>query len=334
MTHGILMGVSGDLDVMASKNVWISAICCGLSFWFLVPGAGRLSRLAGAILGTVGLWRLWLMVGGIDHGRYATVFWLLAVLTIGSAVATVSSRSPVYCAIWFAVSLLGTGGLFLLQGAQFLGIATVAVYAGAIVVTFLFVLMLAQPEGHTFYDRISWGWTPRFIGPLVAASLVAIVASALGKFGPGDESARKVDESARNIVRQQLEDSRLLDRMRIVGTRFSGFATQDARTKNEVRIEIDYDGPDGLEPELERTGSRISEAIARGHPELTMCEVIYRRKEGIHTADHVAVLGARLFGRHLIAVEVAGCLLMAALVGAIAIVSHGSSEPKAMGTST
>ena len=59
------------------------------------------------------------------------------------------------------MSLLGTAALFLLQGAQFLGIATVAVYAGAIVVTFLFVLMLAQPEGHAFYDRISWGFTPR-----------------------------------------------------------------------------------------------------------------------------------------------------------------------------
>ena len=65
-------------------------------------------------------------------------------------------RSPVYCAIWFALSLLGTAALFLFQGAQFLGVATIVVYAGAILVTFLFVLMLAQPEGDAFYDRISW----------------------------------------------------------------------------------------------------------------------------------------------------------------------------------
>ena len=54
------------------------------------------------------------------------------------------------------MSLLGTAGLFLFQGAQFLGVATIVVYAGAILVTFLFVLMLAQPEGHAFYDRVSW----------------------------------------------------------------------------------------------------------------------------------------------------------------------------------
>ena len=82
---------------------------------------------------------------------------VFAVITVASAAATIASRSPVYSAIWFAVSLLGTAGLLLLQGAQFLGIATVAVYAGAIVVTFLFVLMLAQPEGHAYYDRVSWG---------------------------------------------------------------------------------------------------------------------------------------------------------------------------------
>ncbi len=46
--------------------------------------------------------------------------------------------------------------LFLYDGAQFLGVATIVVYAGAILVTFLFVLMLAQPEGQAAYDRVSW----------------------------------------------------------------------------------------------------------------------------------------------------------------------------------
>ena len=44
----------------------------------------------------------------------------------------------------------------MLQGAQFLGVATIVVYAGAILVTFLFVFMLAQPRGNAFYDRVSW----------------------------------------------------------------------------------------------------------------------------------------------------------------------------------
>ena len=50
----------------------------------------------------------------------------------------------------------GRGRSVPLTGADFLAVATLAVYAGAILVTFLFVLMLAQPEGDAPYDRVSW----------------------------------------------------------------------------------------------------------------------------------------------------------------------------------
>ena len=70
-----------------------------------------------------------------------------------AAVLTVTSRNPVYSALWFASVVLSTSGLFLLAGAQFLAAGTVIVYAGAIIVTFLFVIMLAQMEGRATYDR-------------------------------------------------------------------------------------------------------------------------------------------------------------------------------------
>ena len=100
------------------------------------------------------------------------MFWSLGGTTVVSAVATVSARSPVYSAIWFALALLTTAGLFLLQGAQFLSVATVIVYAGAILVTFLFVLMLAQPEGHSTYDRVSWSRMAPLFASIVGMLLV------------------------------------------------------------------------------------------------------------------------------------------------------------------
>ncbi len=66
---------------------------------------------------------------------------------------TVTSRNPIYSALWFASVVLSTAGLFLLAGASFLAAGTVIVYAGAIIVTFLFVIMLAQMEGKALYDR-------------------------------------------------------------------------------------------------------------------------------------------------------------------------------------
>ena len=80
------------------------------------------------------------------------LFWLFAGSALLSAVLMVTTREPVYAALWFALATLGTCGLFMMQAAPFLAAATIIVYAGAIVVTFLFVIMLAQQQGHSFYD--------------------------------------------------------------------------------------------------------------------------------------------------------------------------------------
>jgi NADH-quinone oxidoreductase subunit J len=80
------------------------------------------------------------------------LFWLFAGSAIISGVLMVTTREPVYAALWFALATLGTCGLFMMQAAPFLAAATIIVYAGAIVVTFLFVIMLAQQQGRSFYD--------------------------------------------------------------------------------------------------------------------------------------------------------------------------------------
>jgi NADH-quinone oxidoreductase subunit J len=104
----------------------------------------------------------------------------IATATVVAAVATISCRSPVYCAIWFGMTLTGTAGLFLLAGAEFLAVATLVVYAGAILVTFLFVLMLSQPEGHTTYDRRSWeAIVSAFTGAVLVGVLTATISAAM-----------------------------------------------------------------------------------------------------------------------------------------------------------
>lgn len=210
----------------------------------LLPPSRADLRLFGGLALAAGLFVfgrqvLYFEVG--DGWSFDFLFWFLATVTFVAAAATVTLRNPVYCAVWFAVTLMGTAGLMLIQGAQFLGVATLAVYAGAILVTFLFVLMLAQPEGHAYFDRVSWeGLLAAVAGSLV----VGVVTSILGRV-------------------------------------FSA-----------------------LPPER-----RLHSA-----DELS---------SGILTTEHVAALGGQLFTRHLVAVEVAGALLLAALVAAVAIVIHG-----------
>lgn len=72
----------------------------------------------------------------------AAVFWLFTLLAVGSALVVVTHRNPVYSTMSLVVTLFSTAVLFVLLGAPFLAALVVLIYAGAIVVLFLFVLML------------------------------------------------------------------------------------------------------------------------------------------------------------------------------------------------
>lgn len=122
----------------------------------LLPHGRSWGKAFGLIATTASLGLFATRLHLLDNRVSDAVFYVMAAVTLVSAVGAVTMRSPVYCAIWFALTLLGTAGLFFFQGAQFLGVATIVVYAGAILVTFLFVLMLCNPEGHSLYDRLSW----------------------------------------------------------------------------------------------------------------------------------------------------------------------------------
>ena len=176
---GLLVWAS--VDSVTSPGEW--ATFCGA---FVAVGAGLLLlpntrswlRAAGVVCAGAGLTHLLISLprfqppaeiqtqADVQLQAEQIVFGVLAVITVLSSAATITSRRPLYAALWFALSLIGVASLFLLQGAQFLGVATIAVYAGAVVVMFLFVVMLANPEGNANYDQQSWG---RFV-PLVAVT--------------------------------------------------------------------------------------------------------------------------------------------------------------------
>ena len=70
------------------------------------------------------------------------LFWVFAGLAVGSAALCISRRSPVASALWLMVTLFALAALYVILDAQFIGVLQVLVYAGAIMVLFLFVIML------------------------------------------------------------------------------------------------------------------------------------------------------------------------------------------------
>ena len=71
-----------------------------------------------------------------------TVFWIFGVIAMGSALLCITRKNPVASALWLVVTLFAVAALFVLLDAQFIAVLQVLVYAGAIMVLFLFVIML------------------------------------------------------------------------------------------------------------------------------------------------------------------------------------------------
>ncbi len=258
MIASTLAGISPGTILAAAVTA------AAVSLWLLLPkgNAGAATRWLGAALGVAAL------AGFIATGRRLgglgeeSVFLIVSLVAVVSGAATVVSRSPVYAAIWFALTLAGVAGVLLVLGAQFLGVATIVVYAGAILVMFLFVLMLAQPAGLAPYDRVS---NEPFLAAVTGAALLGLLSLSIGRLSAEPPLCCQVPSRSAAVA----------------------------------------------------AGADAPRAAAQPPADPL-------------AANHVARLGGELFGRHLLAVEAAGVLLLVALVGSIAIVSRGAdAEPGA-----
>src|SRR5438128_5832919 len=70
------------------------------------------------------------------------LFWAFAGLALASALSCITRRSPVASALWLVVTLFSLAALFVLLDAQFIAVLQVLVYAGAIMMLLLYVIML------------------------------------------------------------------------------------------------------------------------------------------------------------------------------------------------
>ncbi len=83
------------------------------------------------------------------------LFIMLAVLAVGSALAMIINKNVVNSALFLVLNMVSLAGLFLLLNAQFLAIIQILVYAGAIMVLFLFVIMLLNVEDEAqLFDKL------------------------------------------------------------------------------------------------------------------------------------------------------------------------------------
>src|SRR5271170_7438125 len=102
----------------------------------------------------------------------ALFFWFFSALMLGFACAVVFNRNPVASALSLVVSFVGLAALFILLDAYFLGAIQVLVYAGAVMVLFLFIIMLLDLKAE---ERRKWNPLGLVGGAAVTLGFVALL---------------------------------------------------------------------------------------------------------------------------------------------------------------
>jgi NADH-quinone oxidoreductase subunit J len=289
---------TGDA-ILAALVVLLGAV----GTFLLLPhkhGAARPRRLhaAGAISTSLGLLLFLVFWKPPDELVPAFFFYVFGAGAIAGGVLMITSRNPVYSALWFAMVVIATAGLFLLADASFLAAGTVIVYAGAIIVTFLFVIMLAQMEGKAIYDRAARAPGPAtFACFLLLWCLIYSLSAVASK--PAADSTRteaKLAESASVPTPPKVQPM-----------------YQDVPRAREFRTVYHMD----------------SVGSASGLAERVLAPTNMRSNSKNERKPNVAGLGESLYTTHLVTVGLAGVLLFVALVAAVVITDPKRPKPRA-----
>ncbi len=329
----------------------LAAVLGGLGAFFLLPRPrGRwvtggvllvlcaIGTLAGFLITRFGQPLSTPDAGGIDWVG-SGLFWLFAAGAVGFGFVLVTQRNPARGAIAFAFVILSTCGLFLLLAAPFLMAATIIIYAGAIIVTFLFVLMLSNVR--TASDENDRSREP-MLGALAGFAFLGLVLFALHTTAGTEASEPQPPLTAaeRTKLTQALAK---LDA--VVNPETSGDRIALATEGHDLIEDVLVNGTDGRQAvphrlahtaadprvaaflkqtaELKQRNDRILNEKADGDKlraaEALRPHLVVYLGNGHLPARNVANLGAVIYSEHLLAVEMAGTLLLVATVGAVAI---------------
>jgi NADH:ubiquinone oxidoreductase subunit 6 (subunit J) len=266
------------------------------------------------------------------------LFYAFSTIAVVSGGLLVTQRNPVRAALSFALVVLSTCGLFLLQAAPFLMAATIIIYAGAIIVTFIFVIMLAQQEGLSDADhRSREPFLSSVAGFVLLGALLAILHSTY-QTQEFDRWLERIASASKAVSIDQAQT--ILGDKAVFQEKFQTELTKmhpdtkESKALTEALHDVDWSWrPDGDAEKLRaglttlyQHGVRVRNRYGSLHAPADIPQSNLSRisaTPGVLPAENVAYLGRTLFSDYLLAVELGGTLLLVATIGAIAIAGRG-----------
>jgi NADH-quinone oxidoreductase subunit J len=134
----------------------------------------------------------------VDFIAEETIFWILAVASVGAALAMILVRRAVHCALMLAVVMLSLATMYAMQGAPFLAFVQIIVYTGAVLMLFLFVLMLIGISSSDSIVETLKG--QRMAAGLAAIGLFVLLALVIGHAAIGPAAATTAADGTGNLT--------------------------------------------------------------------------------------------------------------------------------------
>jgi len=155
-------------------------------------------------------------------------FYITAAVTVIATLMVITRHNPVHALLYLNISLLSHAMLFYLLGAPFAALLEIIIYAGAIMVLFIFVIMLLNLGKETEEQERKWLKMKVWIGPsllaaiLFAEFLVLVLSSESAAFGPKAVNPREVAMSLFGVYMIGVELAAMLLMAAVVGAAHIG----------------------------------------------------------------------------------------------------------------
>ncbi len=268
-----------------------------------LPPRNKASEIVGGLLlaAAVGFGILILALNASETGGLPNFFFYpFAILALGASARMITHPRPVYSALYFILTIIASCGMYLLLSAEFMAFALVIIYAGAILITYLFVIMLAtqapSSASEAFIDETDAVAREPILAAGIGFVLLAILTTAMFR-GIGDLPAPADETLAQDSVLLNLPTKveRLLEREGLI-------------TETERLVRND-DGTAAIDV--------VTRTITLENTDLGTTRVLEADQwpESL-TAGNLDRLGYNLMHDHPMTIEIAGIILLMAMLGA------------------
>lgn len=240
-------------------------------------------------------------------------FYIFGLLALGAALRMITHPKPVYAALYFILTIIASSGLYLLLSAEFMAFALIIIYAGAILITYLFVIMLATlPPSEGDMDALEV-YDASAREPIVATFagfvLLAVLTTMLFRGTPGLPMRTGMDSSDAILSKLpgKVEDNLAAS---MHGSGLMEAEEHIARGGDSGRVWVDSAQRRVL----------VSRGEAPGAPGLgelvRWVEVPAEMWPADLVGTNVEGLGLNLLADHPMTIEIAGVVLLMAMLGA------------------